>query len=385
MSRKERRNEFDLIRALSTVWIVLFHYSYTFVQYGVGGDHIYVMMHANGTWGALFVSLFFMLSGASLYYNWSDRMTSFKGKGGVLDFYKKRWLAIFPMFYIAWFVFYLMYVISFNWMWGWGGDYRKLLLTLFGVDGYFMYRGMNYYTVGEWFLGAIIMLYVLYPLLQWCMNKIPRISTTVIVLLFGLNVGRRMIPAFAPYNAWVIISDNINIITCLFSFWIGMLLIRADRRLARRAFVIPAVIVGLIIMILPLPVSTLILSPLLAVCFYIVLMAVSVWIDGKRGGDWSDGSEGANIGVERGKAKGIIKIYDRVIGFFSKYSFAIFLVHHVTVQKMMAVFTGREFTFILSVLYFIVCLAVISILAFLLSKATDHIIKLFSRRNPVAG
>ena len=363
--KKERRNEFDLIRAVSTVWIVLFHYSYTFVQYGVGGNHIYVMMHANGTWGALFVSLFFMLSGASLYYNWNDRMTFFKGKGGVLDFYKKRWLAIFPMFFIAWFVFYLMYVISFDWMWGWGGAYSKLLLTFFGVDGYFMYRGMNYYTVGEWFLGAIIMLYVLYPLLQWCMKKIPWISTAVIVLLFGLNVARRMIPAFAAYNAWVVISDNINIITCLMSFWTGMLLVRADRRLARKAFVIPAVIVGIIIMLIPLPVSTLILSPVLAVCFYIVLLSISVSLDGHR---------------DRWK----LSAYDKVVGFFSRYSFAIFLVHHVVVQKMMAVFTGKEFTYILSILYFLVCLAVISLLAFLLSKATDFIVGIFSKRKAIA-
>ena len=185
--KKERRNEFDLIRAVSTVWIVLFHYSYTFVQYGIDGNHIYVMMHANGTWGALFVSLFFMLSGASLYYNWSDRMTSFKGKGGALDFYKKRWLAIFPMFFIAWFICYLMYVIEFNWLWGWGGKPYKLLLTFFGVDGYFMYRGMNYYTVGEWFLGAIIMLCTVKdPSAKNYAKLVVILQAVVIVIYVGL-------------------------------------------------------------------------------------------------------------------------------------------------------------------------------------------------------
>ena len=77
---KERRNEFDLMRAISALAIVLFHYSYAFVQYDVGGEHVDFMMHANGTWGALFVSLFFMLSGASLYYNWGGRIRSFAGK-----------------------------------------------------------------------------------------------------------------------------------------------------------------------------------------------------------------------------------------------------------------------------------------------------------------
>ncbi len=354
-AKRERRNEFDLIRAVSAIWIVLFHYSYSFVQYGVGGSHIYVMMYANGTWGAVFVSLFFMLSGAALYYNWGSRMTSFKGKGGVFDFYIKRWLAIFPMFYIAWFIFYLMKAISFGRLWNWGGAYRKLILTFLGVDGYFMYRELNYYTVGEWFLGAIIMLYALYPLLQWCMNKIPVISTMIIVLLFGLNVGRRYIPFFAPYNAWVMISDNINIITCLMSFWIGMLLIKADRKLIGKAVLIPAVIAGIILLIIPLPVSTLILSPLMALCFYIVLSNISVWLDHKRG-EWN------------------LKLYDSVVGFFSRYSFAIFLVHHVTLEKSMSFFAGKSFNYPLSILYFLLNLAVISLMAVVLTKVTDMLI-----------
>lgn len=353
---RERRNEFDLIRAVSTVWIVLFHYSYTFVQSNVGGDHIYVMLYANGAWGALFVSLFFMLSGASLYYNWGSRITSFTGRGGVLEFYKKRWLAIFPMFYIAWFVCYMINVISFGWLWNWGGEYRKLLLTFFGLDGYFMYRDLNYYTVGEWFLGAIIILYILYPLLQWCMNRIPAFTSAIIVLLFGLNVARRQIPFMAGYNAWVVISDNINIVTCLLSFWIGMLLIRADRRIIRRSTFIPALIVAVIILIFPLPVSILIMTPILAVCFYLILSFVSVWIDSHRD-RWNT------------------KAYDRTVGFFSRYSFAIFLVHHVVVQKMMGIFAGGEMSFIASILYFLLCLAIISLLAVILSKLTDALVK----------
>jgi hypothetical protein len=314
------------------------------------------MLYANGAWGALFVSLFFMLSGASLYYNWNDRLTSFTGKGGVLDFYKKRWLTIFPMFYIAWFVCYMMKVISFNRLWNWGGEYRKLLLTFFGVDGYFMYRDLNYYTVGEWFLGAIIILYVIYPILQWAMKKIPIPSTVVIVSLFGLNVARRQIPFMAKYNAWVVISDNINIITCLFSFWIGMLLVIGGRRIIRKATFIPAVIIAIVILIMPLPVSILILTPILAVCFYLILSFISVWIDSHRD-RWNT------------------KVYDCIVGFFSKYSFAIFLVHHVVVQMMMDLFAGGEMSFVASILYFLLNLAIISVLAVILSRITDFVVK----------
>lgn len=346
---KERRNEFDLMRALAALCIVLFHYSYAFVQYNVGGEHIDFMMHANGTWGALFVSLFFMLSGASLYYNWNGRMTSFSGKGGVLDFYKKRFLSIFPMFYIGWAVCYVITVISFNGIRNWGGPYRRLFLTLFGIDGYFLYRGLNYYLIGEWFLGAIIMLYVLYPLLQWCMKKIPVTATVILILLFALNTSRRYLPFMSKYNAWVLISDNINIITCLLSFWTGMLLGRMGRRMIKTYTAIPALVCALVIMIFPLPVSTLILSPLLAICFYIVLSAFSMMLDSRM------------------KNR---KVYDCTVGFLSRYSYPVFLVHHVTIQKMLTLFSGREMSYAASILYFFVTLAVICVLAFGLAKLT---------------
>ena len=357
-AKRERRNEFDLIRAVSALWIVLFHYSYSFIQYGVGGDHIYVMMYANGAWGGVFVSLFFMLSGGSLYYNWQDRLGSFAGRGGVLDFFKKRWLAIFPTFYIAWFVCYMINVISFGWLWNWGGSYKKLILTFLGVDGYFMYREMNYYTVGEWFLGAIIILYLIYPLLQWCMNKIPVIATIIITALFALNVARREIPFMSPYNAWVIISDNINLITCLMSFWIGMLLIKGGRRLINKASFIIACVLFLILLIIPIPVSLLITIPLMAACWYFILSFISIWLDSHRD-KWK------------------LTVYDRIVGFFSKYSFSIFLVHHVVVQKMMSLFAGREMSFGFSVLYFLLNIVIISILAVILTKTADFTVGLF--------
>jgi len=356
--KKARKNEFDLMRAVSMLVIVFFHYSYAFIQYGVGGDPVYFMLHANGTWGALFVSLFFMLSGSSLYYNWEDRLSGFSGKNGVLSFYLKRFMSIFPMFYVGWFICYLMNVYSFNFLYNWGGPYIKLLYTLFGMDGYFLYRGLNYYTIGEWFLGAIIMLYILYPLLQWGMKKHPVLFSTLILLLFSLNTGRRLIPFMAPYNSWVQISDNINIITCLMSFWIGMLLMRYNKSLmtgkASYLSFSLSLILSILILFVPLPAGTLILTPILSASIYILLTFLSSFLDGH---------------LKKRKA------YDLVTGFFSRYSYPIFLIHHVVIQKMITLFTGKEVTFAFSILYFFVTLLVISLAALLLSKLTDLILK----------
>ena len=52
-----------------------------------------------------------------------------------------------------------------------GPPWPRILLSLFGVDGYFSYKIPNYYQVGEWFLGAIVMLHAVYPLLSFAVNK----------------------------------------------------------------------------------------------------------------------------------------------------------------------------------------------------------------------
>lgn len=186
------------------------------------------------------------------------------------------------------------------------------------------------------------------------MKKIPVAATVIVVLLFALNTSRRYLPFMSGYNAWVQISDNISIITCLLSFWTGMLLGSFGRRIIKAYTALAGLVCALIIMIFPLPVSTLILSPLLAVCFYIVLSFLSMMLDKKL------------------KNR---KIYDGTVGFYSKFSYPIFLVHHVTIQKMLTLFSGREMSYAGSIGYFFVTLAVISVLAFILSKLTDLMLK----------
>ena len=108
------------------------------------------------------------------------------GEKEVLDFFKKRWLSIFPMFYIAWTVMYIINSLRVG-SWFWGGPRRNFLLSAIGMDGYFLHLGMNYYNLGEWFLGGIILLYLLYPLLLFLWNKAKIPSTVLITFIFLFN------------------------------------------------------------------------------------------------------------------------------------------------------------------------------------------------------
>ena len=139
----------DFIRAVCAIIVVCYHFSCACEIFELQGSGNILYRYANGTWGEMAVSVFFMLSGAVMIYNYQGK------KLELAMFYKKRWLSLFPMFYVMWI---LMYVIkaSVNHNWFWGGEPKLMLLSLFGMDGYFYYRQPNYHSIGEWFLGAII-------------------------------------------------------------------------------------------------------------------------------------------------------------------------------------------------------------------------------------
>ena len=88
----------DFLRALCTLGVVTYHFSCTLIYYNINCNPHILYRFANGNWGLVFVTMFFMLSGALLYKNNSTIM-SYK------SFYVKRWKSIFPMFYMAFLIF----------------------------------------------------------------------------------------------------------------------------------------------------------------------------------------------------------------------------------------------------------------------------------------
>ena len=204
----ERKNieHISFARACCALGIIIYHF---FCHSNSSIKFLYET--ANISWGGLFVTVFFSISGAVLYYN-------YKSIQSLIYFYFKRWKAIFPAFYFCWSIFYIERAIIHRTLF-WGGNPLKLLLTLFGVDGYFGYYGSNYYTVGEWFLGSIIILYALYPIIVFLFNKSILLIAGFLVLgyigIYTTNFFK--VPSFR------------NIIVCLGSFYFGMLSIKYNR------------------------------------------------------------------------------------------------------------------------------------------------------------
>lgn len=197
--RKKILSEIIFTRSLCTLGIIIFHY---FAH--SNGTFKLLYKTANSAWGFILVTTFFNISGSVLYYNY-PKIDSLK------RFYYKRWKSIFPSFYICYFYFFIRnsfvsHKLIFN------GHWSKLIFTLIGLDGYLNYRIRTYYLIGEWFLGAIIIIYLLYPLLLWLMNK----HFIIVCSIFGTGY-------FVMYKTdFFIISKTNNLITCIISFYFGM-------------------------------------------------------------------------------------------------------------------------------------------------------------------
>lgn len=111
-------------------------------------------------------SLFFIVSGASLALTVPVDQSP-------VQFYKKRARAVYPLFWLAWFVVFAFRFVTKPGSFG-GAKTVTLVLTALGLDNFAVaagWVGMDFACVGEWFLGSILFLYALFPLLQRAMRK----------------------------------------------------------------------------------------------------------------------------------------------------------------------------------------------------------------------
>ena len=155
-----RKTYIDTIRAYSVFLVYSFHLLNKLeVRYYI--------------WGAVGVYLFYMISGNGLYSKYGNEIDYKK-------FFKNRFFRIYPSF---WLCYSLVFLFNF-----WSNKSfpeipcQRFLLTILGMDGYFSYRVPTFYLIGEWFLGSIILLYLLFPLVRLCVNKNLQLT---IAILFG--------------------------------------------------------------------------------------------------------------------------------------------------------------------------------------------------------
>lgn len=136
--------ELDIIRAAAII-IILFGHSYSYLPTVTLNSVV-----------AFFTSfayvLFFFISGYVLYLN----HPSFRQLNEVTDFFKKRVLRIFPLYWLVLALWFLLGVPF--------ASRLDALVIIFGLQGFLSPMYSSVLATGWWFIGVILVLYTIYPL-----------------------------------------------------------------------------------------------------------------------------------------------------------------------------------------------------------------------------
>lgn len=301
---KERLKYVDVIRFFAVCLIVISHFNLSLPAADIqicGNSYLIKSEFIHGSFGTLGVSLFFIISGVTLYYNYGDTFN-------IKQFIKKRFLGIYPTFWCSYILVFL--ILFWKYKKFWFGDIPKWRfgLTVLGMDGYFRYLGDNFYLIGEWFLGCIIIFYLLFPVLRICVNKFPVPAIVTAVILYVLTA------VFNPFK--VGISYNIIIRLCDFLF--GMLWAKymGGRKVNGKVF---------LLCILCLVLCSLIRIPGISI-FCITIFGQSLFA-------------------------ALVFLFERIdfsrvyiIQLTGKYSYEIFLLHHVCINLYVSCFRGHAYS-----------------------------------------
>lgn len=303
---KKRIENFDFIRSICAYIIIIYHFAGSCNTTPKFAEFPFFYNYANGIWGEnTIVNIFFMISGASLFYNHPNIE-----RKDLKKYYFNRFKGIFPMFYIVWLFSYYQNVTTYQ-RFNFNGPVSTMLLSLFGMDGYLSYRfPENYYFIGEWFLGALIFLYILYPILTWCMQHL-RLLTTLL-----LGIGTLSMIWLQPL---FLIQKERNLIVCLFAFWFGMLFVEYRNKLIHPVVLLPATCIAGILLFIKIPLDPFYCAQIISVCLFLLFY---------KAGDYIMRPEPLR----------------RFIQHTSKLSYAIFLLQHVVIVKVLYSFITYKLT-----------------------------------------
>lgn len=330
--KKERLFYLDFIRAVATIMILMCHYNAVFIYFT--SSEVWHKNQILGSFpcgiyiGNFAVALFFIISGASLMYVHGDRNEKY------FIFEKKRLKALFPMFYLAYLIVFLLRFIEAGGLKE-GVPRRNMIFTFLGMDGMLDAlcggRIPTFYILGEWFLGVIILLYLLFPLLSFGINKYPKITAVIIIILYFI---------FVLFHGDL--NNQIIVFTRIPEFAFGMYFVKYIKKVNYKV-VLPCLVVLVLNTIFRPGIDQMFQTTYVGICTFLCM----VWLSNYIG-------------------FGIVKKICFTIG---KYSFAIYLVHHVIISDITAKFDLNAMTRTESVICFIACCTFTFIAAYILFKA----------------
>ncbi|MEK5399577.1 acyltransferase family protein [Paenibacillus sp. FSL K6-2859] len=340
--KKERLFYLDFIRALSVLSIVIFHFNASLGSRSIGVIRIFFDTYANGNLGRIGVSLFFIISGAALMYTYKNDFI-------IKRYFKKRFSSIYPIFWTAYAIVLLYYFYKYYALNPFSPQVPKwtFALSIIGMDGYLVALIPNYYMIGEWFLGCIILLYICFPFLRIFLVKYPKTLILCTLIVYFTVVQNYVFKIQIDYN----------ILTRLPEFIFGMCFVLFVRKVNIYHFIISSLIL-IFLFIIKIDIPYMYIITITGISSFFVLAYI-----------------GQFISMEKIKKPFII---------ISKYSFAIFLVHHVIIEQVLERFTGRIITPIETYSLFLINCIILAIISFYLYKFSNHLSTFLKRYFSIA-
>lgn len=339
--KKERLFYLDFVRTIAAVAIVITHFNARYLYLNPPAPQKAVLTTTIGNlyigdWG---VSLFFIISGAALMYVYEEKC-QWK------TFYKKRFLSIYPMFWIAYIIDFLYIVWRTHAIPGGGIPKWRMLFSVIGFDGLLIANGFpTFYLLGEWFLGVIVLIYLIFPLLRVLLNQKPVLLLILTVVGYA---GGLMLCTYVPYPLIPATVLFVRIPELVF----GMCFVKYKGKVTWRTAAL-ALIVVLVNWTVKPGFSASIQTTYVGIASFLVCVYVS------------DIVRCAPV--------------EYICGKLSKYSYAVFLVHHVIIAAIMGKFNLMEISVKESYLLFAGVCCVIALCAWILYQTHHFVMKGIAR------
>ncbi len=340
--RKRSRIVFmDVLRVFAFVCIILFHFmitldlagQFSFVQRGI--DWGTPNMHM----ATLGVGLFFMVSGAGL-------MISSERKWDLKTYAKKRFLRIIIPFYIAYFLYVCFRVYTEHRLpFEPGVPAWRFIFTILGLDGYLAVVYGNGTTfslgIGEWFLGCLLMMYVLFPILRKCMLKNKWLTLGAATMYYLLLMY------FYPFQ----MAMHTNFCVKIYEFILGMFLALTWRQIGKKSLFVTIPVIGAFLfspVAFPLPEGL----KITIFCLAVFVSALQFeWLFVKM--NW----------------------LQKILQGINSVSFEVFLIHHAVITHVSLWYAGRAFGIKEVFVAFGIVLVLITLLGILIKIIEELVMK----------
>ena len=335
----KRIKYFDVLRVICFAIIIFYHMIAQLPINGICAQEAIAPLVANENMqlGTFAVAVFFMISGASLMYTSRDK---FK----LIPFYLKRYMRLLIPFYVVTFIHYIYKAIMVRDLAGvyiGGIPVWRWIFTILGVDEWASMHGVLTFSrgIGEWFLGALVIISLVFPLLRFLMLKNQKVFMVVASALYVLVL------LFYKPNVPMYMSLFVKGYDFVVGMWLGLNWQKIDKRW--KYVTIPVVLVFLLCP-WKLPINESLKIFVLALAF---LVSFSF--------------------LEEGLQKKELK----PINWLSKYSYEIFLVHHLVIYELTR-YRGLYIQGIAGILmHFLIQLVVIFAFSLLAKSIADALIR----------